>query len=109
MVLILEPWSLKLIGSGVVEEIIARVGPEQNIEFVLHRAHERKLVSHMTPQDATYLARGILACATALCGTNPPEAGMILADVPITVTKWVTRHSGNNELLLILTVQSALI
>ena len=91
-----------------MEEIIPRVGPEQNIELVLHRSHERHLIGIMTPQDATYLARGLLACSNALCGQNPPLPGTIIPDSHIPVRKWVVKQSAKDELLLILSVQSGI-
>jgi len=91
-----------------MEEIIPKVGPEQNVELVLHRSHERHHISFMTPQDATYLARGLLACAGALCGGDPPPPGTIIPDSPILVRKWVIKKSADDETLLVLSVQSDL-
>jgi hypothetical protein len=91
-----------------MEEVIPQVGPEQNVELVLHRSHERRLVSFMTPQDATYLARGLLACSSALCGPNPPLPGTIIPDSHIPVRRWVVKQSANDELLLILSIPSGL-
>jgi hypothetical protein len=90
-----------------MDEIISEVGPEHSVELVRHHAGKRGAVGRMAPQDAAYLARGILACADALCGPNPPPLGSITADAHLAVTKWdVSQADG--DLLLTLTVQSGI-
>jgi hypothetical protein len=90
-----------------MDEIISEVGPEHSVELVCHHAGKRNAVGRMAPQDAAYLARGILACADALCGLNPPPLGTIAADAHLTVTKWGVSQS-DGELLLTLTLQSGI-
>jgi len=91
-----------------MDEIIAEVGSEHSVELVRHHAGKRGAIGRMTPQDAAYLARGILACADALCGANPPPLGTIIADTHLTVTRWdVTR--SDDELHLRLTLQSGIV
>jgi len=90
-----------------MDEIIAKVGPEQSIELVEYHHHSGKTVSlgHMTPQDGAYLARGMLACAVALCGPDPPQVGTVIADAPLPVQRWATRRSDDG-LVLTVTIQS---
>lgn len=90
-----------------MDEIISEVGPEHSVELVRHHAGKRSAIGRMAPQDAAYLARGILACADALCGANPPPLGTITADTHLAVTKWNVGQSGD-ELLLTLTLQSGI-
>lgn len=90
-------------------EIIAKVGPDRGIELVEHRAGKMHLVGSMTPQDGAYLARGMLACAAALSGPNPPAAGTVVGDVHLPVAKWtVSASSSNGEPVLILTIPSGI-
>ena len=90
-----------------MDEIISEVGPEHSVELVRHHAGKRSAVGRMAPQDAAYLARGILACADALCGSNPPPLGTITADTHLTATRWDVSQSGD-ELLLTLTIRSGI-
>ena len=90
-------------------EIIPKVSPERGIELVEHRAGKPHLLGMMTPQDGAYLARGMLACAAALSGPNPPAAGEVVGDMHLPVTKWtVAAASHNGEPVLILTVASGI-
>ena len=90
-------------------EIIAKVSPERGIELVEHRAGKSHLLGMMTPQDGAYLARGMLACAAALSGPNPPAAGEMVGDLHLPVTKWaVAAASSNGAPLLILTSASGI-
>lgn len=86
-------------------EIIAKVGPERGVELIEHRAGKAHALGEMTPPDGAYLARGILACAAALSGPEPPAAGTVVADLPLAVTKWTVAAAGDGEPLLVLTVR----
>lgn len=87
-----------------MDEIIAEVGPEHSVELVRHHGGKRGAIGRMAPQDAAYLARGILSCADALCGANPPPLGTITADAHLAVTRWDVSQS-DGELLLTLTIK----
>ena len=90
-------------------EIIPKVSPERGIELVEHRAGKPHLLGMMTPPDGAYLARGMLACAAALSGPNPPAAGEMVGDLHLPVTKWtVAASSKNGEPVLILTIPSGI-
>jgi hypothetical protein len=90
-----------------MDEIIAEVGLEHSVELIRHHSAKRSSLGRMAPQDAAYLARGILSCADALCGVTPPQAGTIIADAHLVVSSWKVTRS-DDELLLTLTVQSGI-
>jgi hypothetical protein len=90
-----------------MEEIIAEVGPEHSVALIQHHSGKRNLIGHMVPQDASYLARGILACADALCGVNPPQVGTIIADGNLAVVKVAATRSGD-ETLLTFTIETGI-
>jgi hypothetical protein len=87
-----------------MDEIITEVGPEHSVELIRHHSGKRNSLGRMSPQDAAYLARGILSCADALSGATPPQAGTIIADAHLVVSRWNVTRSGS-ELLLTLTIQ----
>jgi len=71
-------------------EIMARIGPESSVELADDHSVKIEGVDPMTPLDATWLARGLLSCAAALTGTNPPKVGEIIADAHLPVVAWAT-------------------
>jgi hypothetical protein len=77
-------------------EIIAKTGPCRAIELIEHSSRKAISLGSMTPQDGAYLARGILACAAALCGASPPEAGTVIADAHLPVMRWTVDSSKIN-------------
>ena len=90
-------------------EIIAKVGPDRGLELVEHRSGKAHVVGLMTPEDGAYLARGMLACAAALCGPNPPAGGTIIADVHLPITKWSVGSSNvDGDTVLVLTIPSGI-
>jgi hypothetical protein len=90
-----------------VNEIIAKIGSEANIEIVEHHSGKVRSRLFVTPQDGAYLARGLLACAAALCGPNPPQAGTIFADPHIPALKWVV-DASHGEPVLTIKIQSGI-
>lgn len=84
-----------------MDEIIAKIGPEANIEIVEHHSGKVRSRVFVTPQDGAYLGRGLLACAAALCGPDPPQAGTIYADSQIAALKWLVEPSEGGFLLTI--------
>ncbi len=90
-----------------MDEVIAKIGPEANIELVEHHSGKIRSRFFMTPQDGAYLARGILACAAELCGSDPPPAGSIIVDEHIPVLRW-TVDASHGELVLTVTIQSGI-
>lgn len=86
-------------------EIMARISSDARVEVIDDRSTLIKSVEAMAPPDAAYLARGLLACAVALSGQNPPKAGTIVGDAHMPVMKWMVGTSKvNGEPVLILTV-----
>lgn len=90
-----------------MDELIAKVGPEANIEIAEHHAGKIRSRFFLTPQDGAYLARGILACAAALCGPDPPQAGTVFADSHLPVLKWNV-DATHGEILLTVTIRSGI-
>jgi len=50
-------------GARIVGEMLARVSPEKGVELIDERSVKLEGVGSMTPEDAAYLARGMLALA----------------------------------------------
>jgi hypothetical protein len=90
-----------IVGLDVMDEVIAKIGPEANIEIVEHHSGKVRSRFFVTPQDGAYLARGLLACAAALCGPDPPQAGTIFSDSHVPALKWATAASDGGFLLTI--------
>ena len=72
-------------------EIMARISSGGRIELM--DARSTTSVEPMTPQDAAYLARGMLACVAALSSLNPPSDGTICGDAHLPVMTWVVSSS----------------
>jgi hypothetical protein len=90
-------------------ELIARIGPEGSVEITDERSVPIKSVPAMTPGDAAYFARGLLACAAVLSGANPAPAGTIIGDAHLPVMRWVVGTSAaNGEPALIFSVPSGI-
>jgi hypothetical protein len=90
-------------------EIMARIGQNGDVELIDDRSAKIEAAGSMTPHDAVYLARGILSCATALSGPNPPKPGAIVGDAHLPVVKWTVGASTfTAEPVLILSVPSGI-
>jgi len=90
-------------------EIIPKVSPDRGIELVEHRAGKTHLLGLMTAPDGAYLARGMLACAAALSGPDPPAVGDVVGDLHLPAIKWtVAASSRNGEPVLVLTIPSGI-
>jgi hypothetical protein len=92
-------------------ELMARIGPEGSVEISDEHSVPIKSVPAMTPYDAAYLARGLLACAVVLSG--PPTAaattGTIIGDAHLPVMRWkVATSVANGEPVLIFSVPSGI-
>jgi hypothetical protein len=90
-------------------EIMARIGSEGRVELVDDVSAPVKSIAPMTPLDAAYLARGMLACAVMLSGQKPPTAGRIISDAHLPVAKWVVGMSTvSGEPILMLSIASGI-
>jgi len=90
-------------------EIMARISTVAGVELVDERSRKVEALASMAPADAAYLARGILSCAAALSGPNPPKAGTIVGDAHLPVMRWVVGSSTvNGEPVLILSIPSGI-
>jgi hypothetical protein len=86
-------------------EIMGRVSQDGRVELVDDHGTKISAVEPMTPQEAAFFARGILACAISLCSATPPAPGEIVGDADLAVTKWVVGPSlMTNALTLILSI-----
>ena len=71
-------------------EILARISAEGGVELIDDKSNLIEGIGSLSPNDAAYLARGILACAAGT-GSQPP--GTIGGDVPLVVS--VTQVGAN--------------
>lgn len=84
-------------------EILARIDLHRNVELVDDQSI--KIATNLTPFDAAYLARGMLACAAALSGTNPPQIGAIGGDAHLPILSWAVGISNDTGgLVMILSI-----
>lgn len=92
-----------------MSEIMARVAPNGRVEIVDDKGKKIEATGALLPNDAAFLARGILACAAALSAANPPEAGRLVGDAHLPITKWVVGASNaNGEPVLVLSIPSGI-
>lgn len=90
-------------------EIMARIAANGHVELIDERGIRIDKIPPLTPNDAAYLARGILACAIATFHPNPPKVGEIGADIHMPIANWTVAASAiNGDVLLLLTVPSAI-
>jgi hypothetical protein len=90
-------------------EILARVSSNNGIELVDDRSGKIEAVGSMTPEDAAFLARGILALATALPSRYPPKVGALGGDARLPVAKWTVGASiFTGEPVILLTLPSSI-
>ena len=86
-------------------EILARINAEGRVELIGDQSARIESVAPMTPLDAAYLARRMLACAAALSGSNPPTAGAIGGDAHLPIMNWAVGLSNvTGDPLLVLSV-----
>jgi hypothetical protein len=93
-----------------VAEIMARVNAKGCVELTYNGSALIDSVAPMTPIDAAYLARGMLACAATLSGPNPPKVGDVVTDahIPIIDGGGLKRSAATGELLLVLPIPSGI-
>lgn len=90
-------------------EIQARVSEDEGIELVDDQSGKIEAIGSMTPEDAGYLARGMLALAAALPSSNPPKVGTLGGDAHLPVAKWTVGASAfTREPVIILTLVSGI-
>jgi hypothetical protein len=70
-----------------MSEIVARIGAEGMIELADSKGKKIGKAGSLTPQDAAYLARGLLAAAAAMTNLDPPHAGQIIEDAHLHIYK----------------------
>ena len=88
-----------------MSETIARVNSSAGIDLVDERMRKIEGAASMTPLDAAWLARGLLACAATLTGQNTPTPGTIVGDAHLPIMRWATGTSKfNGKPVLILSV-----
>jgi hypothetical protein len=79
-------------------EMMARISPQGGVDLADDGSAKIGAVDSMSPLDAAYLARGLLACAAALSGPNPPKVGAIVGEAHLPVMKWAVGASEINGL-----------
>ena len=70
-------------------EILARIAAGGRIELANEGSATIADADSMTPDDAAYLARGLLASAVALASVNPPQEGALVGDASIPVEQFL--------------------
>jgi len=84
-------------------EIIPRIARDRKIELTADGSATLNGVDPIKPQDAAFLARALLAAATALSGNSPPPVGALVGDAHLPVVNGVIGKSnitGDPVLLL---------
>jgi hypothetical protein len=71
-----------------MSETIARIADGGKIELVDEGLVRIVGAQQMTPEEAAFLARGLLACAAALTLDQPVKPGAMLGDLHLPVLKW---------------------
>lgn len=90
-----------------MDEVIAKVGPEANIEIAEHHSGNIRTQLFLSPQDGAYLARGLLSCVAAIYEPDSPPPGTIIMDSHIPVLRWKV-DTSHGELVLTLTIPSGI-
>lgn len=85
-------------------EILARIARNNRVELI-DEMNAKLVAPELTPSDAAFLARGILACAAALSGPHPPNSGVIGGDAHFPIKNWSVGLSNvNGEIVVILLI-----
>jgi hypothetical protein len=86
-------------------EIIARIASDRKVELTHDGSTKLSGTDPLAPHDAAFLARGILSCAAALSGTNPPPVGALTGDTHLPIMGYATGTSSiTGDPVLILSV-----
>jgi len=86
-------------------EIIARIAADHKIELTSDGTAKLSGTDPMTPEDAAFLARGILACAATQSAPNAPPPGTIVGDAHLPPMTWGVGVSPlTGEPILVLSV-----
>ena len=67
-------------------EIISRIAPANMVELVNDQS--ARLNDPMSPNDAAFLARSILACAISASAPNAPPPGTMVGDAHLPIMSW---------------------
>ena len=92
-----------------MSETLARITTDNRVELIKGGMSKIDGADPMTPTEAAFFARGVLACAVALSGPNPPPAGSIGGDAHMPIMSWVVGCSNDTGLpAMIVTVPSGI-
>jgi hypothetical protein len=91
-----------------MSEILARISAQGGVELIDEKYVSIDSIGSMSPHDAAYLARGILACAAALSGKQPPRAGAIGGDAHLLITKCTVGLNPLGRVVMILSIPSGI-
>ena len=87
-----------------MSEITVRINTENLIELIDERSVIQSLPP-MTPINAAYLARALLACAAVLSQPQPPKPGTVVGDASFPTLTWKVGLSNvNSNMVLVLTI-----
>ena len=91
-----------------MNEAIARVADGRLIELIDDQKNALP-VPLMTPVDAAFLGRGILATCTVLASPTPVASGQVIADAHLPIMKWnVGRENRAGFPVMILTLPTGI-
>lgn len=85
-------------------EIIPRIGADRKVELTNDGSATLVGADPMTPQEAAFLARGILACAASISAPNAPPPGTLVGDVHLPIMRWATGTNPLGEAVLVLSI-----
>jgi len=74
-----------------MSETIARIGQDGKVELVDDKMVRIAGVAAMSPEDAAYLARGLLSCAGVLSINPSPEVGALCDGAQLPALKYTIR------------------
>jgi len=75
-------------GAISVSEVIPRIAPDRKIELTFGGSSPILNADSMSPEEADFLARSLLACSVATVAENAPAVGALVAEADIPVTAW---------------------
>jgi hypothetical protein len=75
-----------------MSEIIARIGKSKTVELTIDGTKKIEGAEPMSPNDAIYLARGLIACALAV-ESGRSAIGAIVGDAHIPIRTWAVGTS----------------
>jgi hypothetical protein len=91
--------------SKTMSELIPRIGQNKKIELIDDKMVRIAGIDPMTPMEAAFLARSLLACAAVISLEASPKINSLCADVHFPILKWaVSAQTGTQNPVLIFSI-----